>query len=414
MRTGTFAGVVEPTYAGASRTKSGWAIQAFTLPVPQVAKVTNAPPVRTGQAARTSGLQVALPQNLPGAAGEGAAAAVAPVGLHVDALAPALLERLGAGLRVLARREGGEGEEGGGADHRSGPYRKRSLPRGPGSVTRVGVDLPAEAKALLALPPSRFKGARDALAATLAERRDPAAARVRKLGRPVGLAWVLNRLARESPRDVAALLGAGDRVRAGQRRAVSGAGGGALREAEEVLRDRARALRLRAEELLREEGRPASAATLARVELLLRVAATGEDREPLRDGALLREPALGAGELSGFTLVPGGRGALPPPAPRRGARAAPAPRAPREVRDRAERAREREARQQEERDLRERRRALARARASAAAADRRAAAEARRADDAERAAREARERAAAARAEADRLHARALELERSG
>jgi hypothetical protein len=282
--------------------------------------------------------------------------------------------------------------------------------------------LPDDAQALLALPPARFTAERDAVAARLAAAGDPAAPAVRKLRRPVGLAWVLNRLARDRPREIEALLAAGDEVRAGTRRAVSGAGAGALRDAEQALRDRARGLRLDAERILAAEGKPPPAAALSRVELLLRVAATGGAREVLRAGELLREPEVGGEDLSGFTVVAGGsrlKPGAPAPSPRPspparaggegGVRAAPAKTA-REVRN--DGASEREARAREERELRERRRALAAARAEAARADRRAAQEARRTEEAERRAGVARARAAAAKAEAGRLRAKVLELQR--
>ena len=287
------------------------------------------------------------------------------------------------------------------------------------------MDLPDDAQALLALPPARFAAERGAVAARLAAAGDPAAPEVRKLRRPVGLAWVLNRLARDRPREVEGLLAAGDEVRSGTRRAVSGAGAGALRDAERALRERARGLRLEAERILAAEGRPPPATALSRVELLLRVAATGGAREVLRAGELLREPEVGGEDLSGFTVVAGGsatalrraRAATPSPRPspparaggEGGVRAAPA-RAAREVRN--DLARAREARVREERQLRERRRALAAARAEAVRADRRAAQEKRRAEEAERRAGEARARAAAAKAEADRLLAKVLELQR--
>jgi hypothetical protein len=259
------------------------------------------------------------------------------------------------------------------------------------------VDLPPEARELFALPPPRFTAERNALAAALAARGDPRAPRVRKLARPLGLAWVLNRLAREGPDEVQALLEAGDRLRAGQRRAVSGGGPEALREADAALRVAARALRLRAGALLAAEGRPAPDALLARVELLLRLAATGPDREPFREASLGREPAAPVDALSGFAVVAGG----PDPAQAaRGTRTAALPAAAREARDREERRRaEREAREAE-RSRRERARALAKARADAGRAEKAAAA-------AERRAREAR-------ATADRLAARAREMEREG
>lgn len=60
--------------------------------------------------------------------------------------------------------------------------------------------VPAAAEALYALPPSRFVAERNALAKALAAKGDPAAAAVRKLARPTGLAWAMNRLARDRSR----------------------------------------------------------------------------------------------------------------------------------------------------------------------------------------------------------------------
>lgn len=272
------------------------------------------------------------------------------------------------------------------------------------------MDLPDDAKALLGLPPSRFVAERNALAAALAARGDPAAAAVRKLPRPVGLAWVLNRLAREHRQDVDALAAAGDRLRRSQRRAVSGAGAGDFREAEEALRDLARRLRTAVEPLLAAEGRAVPAATLARLELLLRVAATGPARAALREGLLEREPAPGE-ELSGFAVLAGGGGtpaepvrAAAPPAGRR--------KAPR--RDAAREAREREERAREERERRERLRALGAAQRAAAAAARLVEREERAAAEAEERAVEARERARQARVKAEELRGKVRELEKDG
>lgn len=196
--------------------------------------------------------------------------------------------------------------------------RRRSAGRGrtaPGAASR-----PSDPVArLLAIAPQRFTAARESLARELADRGDaPGAQIVRKLRRPVGLSWVLNRVAQDRPDEIAALLAAGDRVRVGQRRALAGQGATELRAAEEALRSAARALRGRALEVLEREGRPPDPAALARVELLLRVAATtpGEARDALRTGSLVREPEVGAGDLSGLGIVAGGRAA-------EGARAAP-------------------------------------------------------------------------------------------
>ncbi|HEY6005904.1 MAG TPA: hypothetical protein VIV57_23695, partial [Anaeromyxobacter sp.] len=170
------------------------------------------------------------------------------------------------------------------------------------------MSLPDDARALLALPPARFVGERDALARALEARGDGAAADVRKLRRPLGLAWVLNRLARDRREDVEALLEAGDRLRAGHRRALGGEGPGELRAAEDELRDRARALRSEASRVLEEAGRPADPAVLSRLELLLRVVApaSGAEREAFRQGALTAEPVPASADLSGLASAPGG------------------------------------------------------------------------------------------------------------
>jgi hypothetical protein len=167
---------------------------------------------------------------------------------------------------------------------------------------------------LYALPPSRFVAARDALARELAARHDGQAAAVRRLRRPVGLAWVMNRLARERADEVRALLDAATRLRAGQRRALAGEGAGELRAAEEEVRARARSLRTAARPILEESGGRADAAALARLELLLRVAASapGEARDALREGVLEREPPVATPDLTGLAVLAGG--------PSRGAR----------------------------------------------------------------------------------------------
>jgi hypothetical protein len=273
------------------------------------------------------------------------------------------------------------------------------------------VDVPRPAEPLLSLPPPRFVAERNALAKALAGKGDPVAGAVRKIPRPVGLAWVLNRLARERPRDVEALFAAGDRLRAGQRRALSGAGAGEMREAEGELRARARALRSEAERILAAEDRPAAPTALARIELLLRT--TAPARGPVRDalgrGVLLREPEIASGELGGLSVVAGGRAAEAGAAARVVAPATAARASPAEARRR--RAQEQRERSRAERDRRARERLVAQARRAADAAKARAAREERAAEAARERSRRATERATGARAEATRLAERLRELE---
>jgi len=273
------------------------------------------------------------------------------------------------------------------------------------------MDVPRAAEPLYGLPPSRFTAERNALARELAARHDRAAEAVRRLPRPIGLAWVLNRLAHERPRELAALVASGDRLRAGQRRALSGAGADELRTAEDELRARARALRAEGERILAAEGRPASPTSLARLELLLRVAAPirGAARDALVRGVLAREPEIASGELAGFAVLPGGRDA--PSRPEPGAGRSERTAAPGASRARA-RADERRAASREARLRREHQRAVAAAKRESAAARARAEREERAAEVAARRAHEAQRRAAEARAAAERLAARLRELEK--
>jgi hypothetical protein len=268
------------------------------------------------------------------------------------------------------------------------------------------MSLPESARALLALPPDRFVEERNALARSLQAGGDPAAGAVRKLRRPAGLAWVLNRLARERREDVEALIRAGDRLRAGHRRALAGDGPAELREAEEELRVRARALRPEARRVLEEAGRRADPGVLARLELLLRVVAPapGPEREAFRSGALEAEPSAAAGELGGLAAVAGSAPAAGATSSPRAAAGGAGPKAARKG-DRAARSEaEQEARRarRAEVEAERRRRAARRVAARAAQNARRADAAASRAEEA---ARRAAERARDLRARADAARA---------
>src|SRR5512142_2951277 len=116
------------------------------------------------------------------------------------------------------------------------PARRRtstpSEPKPPGEGTAADGGALSAGAPLFATPPDEFVAARDALAKRLAEAHDPAAAAVRKLRRPAGLAWVLNHLAQHEAQATGELLAAGDRLRQGQAAALEGRGAAALREAE--------------------------------------------------------------------------------------------------------------------------------------------------------------------------------------
>jgi hypothetical protein len=294
-------------------------------------------------------------------------------------------------------------------------------PRKPAAAGGGG--LHPRAAALLQLPVEEFTRARDALARELAAAGDAAAAaQVRKLRRPTIAAWTLNRLARERPADVAALLAAGEELERLQADVLAGRAGGAAREALRAASDaQARAL----SELLRAAGpmataagHPPAAALLGKVERGLRAAAAeAAAREALRAGALEREPQPAEADLLA------GLATVPPPQASPGRKQARAPewgrgrdRVPeqreREERDRGpereqdrereqrdrERERERERREREQERERERERLAARRRA-----DEEVARALRDVEDAEKALAEARRRLAAARVARQRL-----------
>ncbi|HEX9289129.1 MAG TPA: hypothetical protein VF904_06360, partial [Anaeromyxobacteraceae bacterium] len=100
---------------------------------------------------------------------------------------------------------------------------------------RRGAEDPLERRldALHAEPPERFVAARDALARELAGAGDARAHWVKELRRPSLRTWALNRLARDRPDAVEALLAAGDRLRAAHAAALRGEGGAGLRAADE-------------------------------------------------------------------------------------------------------------------------------------------------------------------------------------
>lgn len=88
---------------------------------------------------------------------------------------------------------------------------------------------------LYELDPEEFTAARDRLVRELKKTDKDEAARVAKLRRPTVAAWGINVVARTHPKAVAALLKAGDRLRAAQEKALRG-DAGALRKATEERR----------------------------------------------------------------------------------------------------------------------------------------------------------------------------------
>lgn len=289
-----------------------------------------------------------------------------------------------------------------------------------GAKAPSGGALEARLRALYAAAPSDFTAARDALARELAAEGSADARRVKRLRRPTLPVWLVNTLARERPKELGALLAAGDRLRQAQVRALRGDTAD-LRSANSDLSDSvADLLRAAADISAAKLGRDPAASLLGEVERGLRAATTADApvRAALESGVLEQLPEPGGLELlAGLSTVSPARAASgddaaeKPRTPRPDAPATPDSRPKPNARakagaralERARKAEERLARAQAARRERERRR-------SAAEAERRERAE-RRADsrvrEAERALEEAQRRLAVARNEADRARASA-------
>ncbi len=133
-------------------------------------------------------------------------------------------------------------------------------------MAKSGPDLDAELDALYASPLSEFVGARDALAKKLgaAGRKDDGA-RVKALRKPTPAAWAVNQLAFTAPKVLAALVAAGDRLRAKPPD---------VRDAMQKRRDALNAARQAAERALAAAGHSANADALRRASATLEAIAT--------------------------------------------------------------------------------------------------------------------------------------------
>jgi hypothetical protein len=140
---------------------------------------------------------------------------------------------------------------------------------------------------LYAVPLADFIAARNELAASLrAEHDKPGAARVKALRKPSAAAWVVNQLARRHPRQIEALIAAGERVRAAQ--GGRGKGGSSLREASEQQRAQIAELMQAASEVLTDAGIRGQSGPLEGVRETLQALATASDEQL----ALLRRGVL--------------------------------------------------------------------------------------------------------------------------
>ena len=159
-------------------------------------------------------------------------------------------------------------------------------------------NLESELDGLYALPLEQFTKARNDLAARLRKaHQDDVADMVRALKKPSTVAWAANRLARDQPKQVDALLQAAERLRDAQQRSLAGeAKLDEVGEASSAEREAVRALLASARTAL---GERATAPLLERLSQTLRAAAIDETgRDLLQRGRLTEElKAAGFGPL---------------------------------------------------------------------------------------------------------------------
>jgi hypothetical protein len=173
-------------------------------------------------------------------------------------------------------------------------------------------DLEAKVDELYSGPLDAFTRVRDALAAELKGDAE-AAKHVKGLRKPVVSAWALNRLAREDPQGVAELVGLGERLRAAQRRALSGGDAEELRAALDDRRRLVGALTGEAAAILEREG-TGPGAHQDDLGATLEAAAADEDAGRLLLAGRLVKPLRPPAELGGGglrVLEGGGRGRAP-------------------------------------------------------------------------------------------------------
>jgi hypothetical protein len=156
---------------------------------------------------------------------------------------------------------------------------------------------PGDVEALYAEPLGRFIEARTELVARLKATGNADAAKAASaLRKPTVAAWAIDRLARDRPRDIEALLAAGEELRSAQRRAAAGGGVERLQEAGRERRRLVERLVDAASDLLEEAGMSSARSSLDKVSDTLTAIATDEEAaERVRRGILDKELSSPAG-----------------------------------------------------------------------------------------------------------------------
>jgi hypothetical protein len=116
-------------------------------------------------------------------------------------------------------------------------------------------DLEKELDELYGLPPAEFTAARNDLARRLKQAgQDEPAETVKSLRKPTVPLWAVNQLARRRPKQIQALIEAGEQLRKAQEQALRGGESSALRDATAAERALLRELTQQGDDLLRETG----------------------------------------------------------------------------------------------------------------------------------------------------------------
>jgi hypothetical protein len=171
------------------------------------------------------------------------------------------------------------------------------------------VELDSEIDRLYGVPLDEFVRDRDDLAKRLRrEGERDAAEQVKKLRKPSAGAWALNQAVRRRRKETAALLAAGERLRAAHEALLSGGEPAPLRDAMQEERGLAWALADCAEAIASETGK-SGPALRERVRATLHAATVDEEaREELAKGRFVRErEAVGLGPFGAAPAPAGGR-----------------------------------------------------------------------------------------------------------
>ena len=150
-------------------------------------------------------------------------------------------------------------------------------------------------------PLGDFTAGRQALAKRLRQAGDARAAEVAGLAKPPLSAWAVNRLFASEPKGVAALVGAGERARAAQRKVVAKGDPAALRQAIEAARAEVERLTQRGAAILTEADRTPGEAIVERLRTNLEALAFNPAAAPVAERGWLDEDL----EPPGFEVLAG-------------------------------------------------------------------------------------------------------------